>query len=51
MFVQNRGQCRSGYGGAVSFADLDRRLAVGFTKNLFNKANARARILELLRGI
>jgi len=39
-----------GYGGAVSLADLDRRLAVGFTKNLFNKANARARIFELLRA-
>lgn len=39
-----------GYGGAIAFADLDRNLAVGLTKNLFHKGDTRNRILEEIRN-
>ncbi|MDD5260945.1 MAG: serine hydrolase [Methylacidiphilales bacterium] len=34
-----------GHGGAIGFADLERRLAVAVTKNLFNKHDSTGRIL------
>ncbi|MDD5199138.1 MAG: serine hydrolase [Terrimicrobiaceae bacterium] len=37
-----------GYGGSTGFADLDRRLAVGVTKNLFNKSDNTGVILREL---
>ncbi len=37
-----------GHGGAIGFADLERRLAVGVTKNLFNKHDSTGRILREL---
>jgi CubicO group peptidase (beta-lactamase class C family) len=38
-----------GYGGSQGYADPEYRLAVGFTKNLFSKDGATARVLRELR--
>jgi len=37
-----------GYGGSAGFADPTRGIAVGFTKNLFNKQETMARIWKLI---
>jgi CubicO group peptidase (beta-lactamase class C family) len=38
-----------GFGGSIGFADPERRLAVGFTKNLFSSAGATGCVLRELR--
>jgi len=40
-----------GYGGSTGIADLENRLAVGFTKNLFSKNDARESVLRELRSV
>ncbi len=40
-----------GYGGSIGFADLERQLAVGFTKNLFSKAGATGDVLAEVRNV
>ena len=41
----------AGYGGAIVYADFDRRLAVGLTKNLFNNYDNRSLIMRELNKV
>jgi hypothetical protein len=43
--------CSSDLGGSIGFADPERRLAVGLTKNLYSPKGAQGRVLSELRDV